>query len=82
MNKAYEITLDDLKQGEEGIIVDFLGGYKLRKRLDALGIRRGKKVTKISNMVMNGPVTIKLNNSNNIAIGRGMAKKIIVKVNN
>ena len=81
MNKAYELPLDKLQKGKKGLIVDILGGYKLVKKLDALGIRKKKEVTKISNMVMNGPVTIKLNNTNNIAIGRGMAKKIIVKVN-
>ncbi len=81
MNKAYEIPLDQLQQGKRGLIVDILGGYKLKKKLDALGIRRGKEVTKISNMVMNGPVTIQINGTNNIAIGRGMAKKIIVKTN-
>jgi len=81
MNKVYEIPLDKLQLGKEGLIVDLLGGYKLIKKLDALGIRRGKKVTKISNMVMNGPVTIRINGANNIAIGRGMSKKIIVKSN-
>jgi len=81
MDKAYEIPLDKLKKDNSGLIVDILGGHKLIKKLDALGIRRGKELTKISNMVMNGPVTVKINGTNNIAIGRGMAKKIIVKVN-
>lgn len=73
------INLVMLKEGESGTVFDFKGGERLRKKLDSLGIRKGKKVRKVSDMVLNGPVTIQIENSSRVAIGRGMAEKIIVK---
>lgn len=80
MTRIKEITLEELKKGEEGTIIDFMGGHTLKRKLDALGLRPGKKITKISNMMMNGPVTVKINDGSRVAIGRGMAAKIVVKV--
>jgi len=48
-------------------------------RLNALGIRPGKEITKISSMFMNGPVTIQIDRSQ-VAIGLGMAKKILISI--
>jgi ferrous iron transport protein A len=50
-------------------------------RLNALGIRPGKRITKVSSMLMRGPVTIQ-SGSTQVAIGFGMANKIIVEVEN
>ncbi|MFC1999007.1 ferrous iron transport protein A [Chloroflexota bacterium] len=47
-------------------------------RLASMGIRAGKAITKVSSMMMHGPVTIKIDNSQ-IALGHGMAKKIHVE---
>ncbi|MCF8002562.1 MAG: ferrous iron transport protein A [Halanaerobiales bacterium] len=69
-----------LKEGESGTVYDFKGGKKLRRKLDSLGIRKGKEIRKVSDMVLNGPVTIQIEKSFKIAIGKGMAKKIIIKV--
>jgi len=74
-----EITLRQMKAGQSGIVVQVLGGHGLVNRLDALGIRPGKRITKISSMFMRGPVTIQLDNAQ-IAIGFGMANKVIVGV--
>lgn len=75
-----KISLTELEQGEDGEVVELTGGHNFRRKLDALGIRPGKKITKISNMVMNGPVTVKINNTSRVAIGKGMADRILVKV--
>lgn len=77
MESAGKIPLVNLGQGEKGKVIDLMGGHSFEKKLDALGIRIGKEVTKISDMVMNGPVTIKIDNTK-VAIGNGMARKIIV----
>lgn len=74
------ISLTKMKVGESGTIYDFKEGKKLCKKLDSLGIRKGKKVKKISDVFMKGPITIQIENSSRIAIGRGMAEKIMVKV--
>jgi len=49
------------------------------RRLEALGIRPGMKVTKISSMLFRGPVTLRVGNAQ-VAIGFGMANRIIVEV--
>jgi Fe2+ transport system protein FeoA len=76
------ISLSFLKEGESGVIYDFKGGEKFRKKLDSLGIRKNKKIKKISDMVLKGPITIQIENSSRVAIGRGMAEKIIVRIDN
>lgn len=47
-------------------------------RLNALGIRPGQRITKVSSTLMQGPVTIRVGNAQ-VAIGFGMASKIIVE---
>jgi ferrous iron transport protein A len=77
MKKHY--TLKHLKRGKSGTVVSFNGGLGLINKLNSLGIRRGKDITKISNTIFGGPITIQLDNAK-IAIGDGMADKIIVEV--
>jgi ferrous iron transport protein A len=72
------VTLAEMHTGESGTIVQIVGGHGLVRRLDAMGIRAGKKVTKISSVLFHGPVTLKVD-SVHIAIGFGMAKRIIVE---
>jgi ferrous iron transport protein A len=71
------IDLTQLDEGESGIVVEIQGGHGLIRRLENMGIRSGKKVTKVSAQFMRGPVTLRINNYQ-IAIGYGMAKKILV----
>ncbi|MDZ7673284.1 MAG: FeoA family protein [Halanaerobiales bacterium] len=47
-----------------------------------MGIRKDKKIKKVSDMVLKGPITIQIENSSRIAIGRGMAEKIMVRIDN
>ncbi|ACL69264.1 FeoA family protein [Halothermothrix orenii] len=74
-----KVSLNKLKQGETGTVVRLIGGHSFKSKLDALGIREGKKITKIGGMIMKGPVTVKVGNTR-IAIGNGMADKIIVEI--
>lgn len=73
------VDLTQLKEGESGIVVGIDGGFGLTRRLESLGLRVGKRVTKVSSQLMRGPVTVRIGNSQ-IAIGFGMAKKITVRV--
>jgi ferrous iron transport protein A len=73
-----KLDLTRLQEGESGVVMDIQGGYGLTRRLESLGIRVGKKVTKISSQLIHGPVTIQIDNSQ-VAIGFGMAKKILVE---
>jgi ferrous iron transport protein A len=45
-----------------------------------LGIRSGKRITKISSHFWRGPQTIEIDNLQ-VAIGFGMARKIFIEVN-
>lgn len=72
------VDLTQLEEGESGVVVDIQGGYGLTRRLESLGIRVGKKVTKVSSQLMRGPVTVRMDNSE-VAIGFGMARKILVE---
>jgi ferrous iron transport protein A len=55
------------------------GGYGFIDRLHSLGIRPGRRVTKVSGMFMRGPVTLQVGRAQ-VAIGYGMAGKILVEV--
>jgi len=74
-----KINLTKMRAGTRGIVVKVDGGRGLVKRLDALGIRSGTKITKVSSQLMRGPVTIALGNTR-VAIGFGMARKIIIEL--
>jgi ferrous iron transport protein A len=79
MYQNEQLTLAEMKTGQTGTVVGVLGGHGFVQRLDALGIRLGKKVTKISSTLFHGPVTLKVD-STQVAVGFGMARKIIVEV--
>ncbi len=78
MHQEGQLTLAEMKTGQTGIVVEVLGGHGLIRRLDALGIRPGKKVTKLSSTLFRGPVMLRVNNTQ-VAVGFGMARKIIVE---
>jgi ferrous iron transport protein A len=71
------IPLSRMVAGQSGRVVQVQGGQGMINRLSALGIRPGKRVTKISSVFMRGPVTIQVGNGQ-VAIGYGMAKRIVV----
>ena len=73
-----QLTLAEMKTGQTGIVVEVLGGHGFIRRLNALGIRPGKKVTKLSSTLFRGPVMLRVNNTQ-VAVGFGMARKIIVE---
>ncbi|MFC1981831.1 ferrous iron transport protein A [Chloroflexota bacterium] len=73
------VTLRQMGTGQSGKVVELQGGRGLINRLSAMGIRPGKKITKISSMLMRGPVTIQSGHTR-LAIGFGMASKIIVEL--
>jgi ferrous iron transport protein A len=73
------VTLRQMQSGQSGKVVQIQEGFGLVNRLSALGIRPGKRITKVSSMLMRGPVTIQSGNTQ-VALGFGMANKIIVEL--
>ena len=69
------VNLTKMKAGQKGVIAQIDGGTGLEKRLEVMGIRMDKTITKLSAFVMRGPVAIKAGRTV-IAVGHGMASKI------
>ena len=73
------ISLARMRAGQKGKIIRISGGYGMARRLEALGIRKGGKVRKISEQWMKGPVLLQCGSSQ-VALGFGMASKILVEI--
>jgi ferrous iron transport protein A len=80
MGKKMTLPLGQMKMNQKGIIVQIAEGRGFNSRLAAMGIRIGNEVTKVSSMLMAGPIVVRVGNTE-IALGFGMAQKIIVEVN-
>ncbi|MEM2247747.1 MAG: FeoA family protein [Thermoproteota archaeon] len=78
-----EVPLTNLKDGESGIVVSVKSGYGrawgLKKRLMDMGITPGTKITVVKSAPFHGPLEV-IVRGYRLAIGRGMAEKIFVKV--
>ena len=72
-------SLADMKPGQSGVLVEIRGGHGMIRRLDALGLRLCKQVRKVSSMLMRGPVVMEVDGFQ-VAIGYGMASRIIVEI--
>jgi len=79
MSQNKQLTLVQMEAGQNGTVIQILGGRGLIRRLEALGVRPGKEVTKISSMLFHGPVTFRTDQTQ-VAIGFGMASKILVEI--
>ncbi len=78
MNKI-KIDLTQMQPGETGIVKEIQGGQDFIRKLQSMGIRQGKNITKVSSHFWLGPQTIDVDNLQ-VAIGFGMAKRILIQV--
>lgn len=74
-----KVTLTDMQAGQAGKVACVHGGHGFRARLEALGIRPGMKITKVSGQIMRGPIIVKIGNSQ-VALGFGMARRVLVEI--
>jgi ferrous iron transport protein A len=74
-----KISLVQMKTAQKGKVAEVAGGKGLENRLMSMNVYQGKEITMLSHSVLRGPVTIKVGSSV-IALGHGMAGKIIVQV--
>jgi len=72
------VSLSVFKTGKTGTITEISGGCGVVAKLSAMGIRPGVRIRKVSSMHGGGPVVM-ICGRTQVAIGRGMAGKIIVK---
>ncbi|RJO65123.1 MAG: ferrous iron transport protein A [Candidatus Omnitrophota bacterium] len=73
------VSLVRMKRNQKGKIVEIAGGKALHDRLTAMGIYVGKEVALLNHSIFKGPVAIRVGRSI-LALGFGMASKIIVEV--
>ncbi len=73
--------LTDLTKDEEGIVVAIQGGAEMKRRLRLLGVAEGRRVRKLSGLAFGGPVVILVDRAQ-VAVGRGMAARILVNTDN
>lgn len=62
-------------------IKDVLGGHGVRRRLIALGFHKDDMIELDSRAIFRGPVLVKnLTADTSVALGRGVAQKIMVEI--
>jgi ferrous iron transport protein A len=69
-------TLLQLKINQWARVIEVLGGQGVKDKLQSLGVRVGVNILKVSDTP--GPVIVKIGKMQ-LAIGRGLASKIIVE---
>lgn len=74
-----DISLADLRAGESGRVLRVSGGWGVQRRLQALGIRPGATVTKVSGAFRPGAIVVSAGGGQ-AALGYGVARKVIVEV--
>jgi Fe2+ transport system protein FeoA len=75
------ISLTDAPKDKTLKIIDFYGGYSVRRRLMALGFHKNDIVELDSRSIFGGPLLIRdLTSETSVALGRGIAKKIMVEI--
>ncbi len=74
-----EITAAELAPDEEGTIVSLGGGPGAQSRLRSLGLAEGRRIRNVSRIGWGGPIVLLVNRAQ-VAVGRGMARRIVVRV--
>ena len=68
-----------MQPGERGVVHAFQGGFEAAKRIQQMGVRIGKTIKKETGNPKKGPQSILVDNFK-IAIGFGMAEKVIIEI--
>lgn len=76
-----EKRLSDLNSGEEAVITVIHGGHGMKKRLRDQGLIEGQAIRMVSALAWGGPIVVRVNRAQ-VAIGRGMAGKILTRSRN
>ncbi len=73
------VTLDKMDVGRLAVIKSVSGGKGMVSRMEALGVRPGKLVNKVSAQFWGGPITVTID-GRSLAIGRGLAARVFVEL--
>ena len=72
------ISADRLRAGQVAVVRSVEGGRGIQQRLEAMGVRPGKTIVKVSGLFMGGPVTVMVD-GRQVAMGRGIAGRVTVE---
>lgn len=85
--KKTKMPLTALRDGEKGIIISVKAGrgshrrgWGFKKRLMDMGLTPGTVITVVKSAPFNGPLEVSVRGSK-LALGRGMAERILVEKN-
>jgi ferrous iron transport protein A len=73
------MALDNVDPKRRVKVIHFDGGHRVRAHLNTLGIHVGDWLTVVERAPFHGPVLVEVNGSR-LALGRGIAAKILVDV--
>jgi ferrous iron transport protein A len=73
------LNVPQLEIGQRGLVVRVRGGRGVVSRLDAMGIRPGIHVCKVSGRNTHGPQTVRACNAQ-LAMGYGVAARVLVEL--
>lgn len=84
MNNIKELKIINLAQAptdKKLKIIDIKGGHGLRRRLLSMGFHKENIILLDSRSLLGGPLLVRnLTSSTSLALGRGIAQKILVEV--
>jgi ferrous iron transport protein A len=72
------IPLDQVYENKKAKVIDIQGGSGIRQRLSQMGIHPGDIITMVRYGALRGPLMIEIHGSQ-VALGRGIASKIVVE---
>jgi len=72
------MTLSQVEAGQKVRIVGFIGGLRLEHKLRQLGLVPGDRARVIRYAPLGGPVLVEVD-GRSIALGRGVASKVVVE---
>lgn len=71
-------SLDQIFENRRAKVIDIQGGKVIRQRLSQMGIHIGDIITILRFGALRGPILIEVHGSQ-VALGRGIASRIIVE---
>lgn len=72
-----QLTLDRVQKEIEVEVLEIQGGWGIRQNLNQMGIHIGDRILVKRSGIMGGPILIQIQGTE-VALGRGMARKILV----
>jgi ferrous iron transport protein A len=72
------LTLEKVKKDIRVEVIEIQGGWGVRQRLNQMGIHPGDRLFVKRSGIMGGPMLLQVHGMD-VAVGKGMAQKVLVK---